>query len=232
MQKSIKLSSSSKKSIVLSIKKNKLIRRMKILNIGNSLLISKIIKSDILDKSIKKINNNSIDYNNKPVLKKEYIDSYNHYIYILDNFIHYFYSNFNSNIDLEYEMLIGCLKENSDILLCKKYVFDNDNINFYREEYNKIIINCFYYNICTFSDDIDDYLKRLSINIKRIDINNSNDINKILKVLKDIYMYNSDKHVVLSLFNKVDNSTHKFYLDGFEFMLYSYFNKIKTNYKI
>lgn len=232
MQKSIKLSSSSKKSIVLSIKKNKLIRRMKILNIGNSLLISKIIKSDILDKSIKKINNNSIDYNNKPVLKKEYIDSYNHYIYILDNFIHYFYSNFNSNIDLEYEMLIGCLKENSDILLCKKYVFDNDNINFYREEYNKIIINCFYYNICTFSDDIDDYLKRLSINIKRIDINNSNDINKILKVLKDIYMYNSDKHVVLSLFNKVDNSTHKFYLDGFEFMFYSYFNKIKTNYKI
>ena len=232
MQKSIKLSSSSKKSIVLSIKKNKLIRRMKILNIGNSLLISKIIKSDILDKSIKKINNNSIDYNNKPILKKEYIDSYNHYIYILDNFIHYFYSNFNSNIDLEYEMLIGCLKENSDILLCKKYVFDNDNINFYREEYNKIIINCFYYNICTFSDDIDDYLKRLSINIKRIDINNSNDINKILKVLKDIYMYNSDKHVVLSLFNKVDNSTHKFYLDGFEFMFYSYFNKIKTNYKI
>lgn len=232
MQKSIKLSSSSKKSIVLSIKKNKLIRRMKILNIGNSLLISKIIKSCILDKSIKKINNNSIDYNNKPVLKKEYIDSYNHYIYILDNFIHYFYSNFNSNIDLEYEMLIGCLKENSDILLCKKYVFDNDNINFYREEYNKIIINCFYYNICTFSDDIDDYLKRLSINIKKININNSNDINKILKVLKDIYMYNSDKHVVLSLFNKVDNSTHKFYLDGFEFMFYSYFNKIKTNYKI
>ena len=47
-------------------------------------------------------------------------------------------------------------------------------------------------------------------------------------ILKVIYLYNNDKHVVLSLFNKVTMDTYKFYLDGFEFMFYSYFNMRKS----
>ena len=47
-------------------------------------------------------------------------------------------------------------------------------------------------------------------------------------MLKVIYLYNNDKHVVLSLFNKVTMDTYKFYLDGFEFMFYSYFNMRKS----
>ena len=41
----------------------------------------------------------------------------------------------------------------------------------------------------------------------------------------NIYMYNKDRHIVLALFNKVDSSTYKFYLESFEFMFYSYFSK-------
>ena len=44
-------------------------------------------------------------------------------------------------------------------------------------------------------------------------------------MLKTIYMYNKDRHIVLALFNKVDSSTYKFYLESFEFMFYSYFSK-------
>lgn len=69
MQKKIKFGS-SKKSIILSIKKNKLIKQTKKINIGNSLLIFKIIESGILDSSIKKIGGVPIYSNNKPVLKK------------------------------------------------------------------------------------------------------------------------------------------------------------------
>ena len=74
MQKKIKFGS-SKKSIILSIKKNKLIKQTKKINIGNSLLIFKIIESGILDSSIKKIGGVPIYSNNKPVLKKDYVDS-------------------------------------------------------------------------------------------------------------------------------------------------------------
>ena len=56
----------------------------------------------------------------------------------------------------------------------------------------------------------------------------ANDIEKLLNILKVICLYNNDKHVVLSLFNKVTMDTYKFYLDGFEFMFYSYFNMRKS----
>ena len=87
MQENLKLGSNNKKSIILSIKKNKLIKQIKKIKIGNGLLVFKIIESGVLDYSIKKIDNKCICSNNKPILKKDYINSYNHYIYVLDNFI-------------------------------------------------------------------------------------------------------------------------------------------------
>lgn len=224
MQKKIKFDS-SKKSIILSIKKNKLLRQVKKINVGNRLLIFRLIEDDVLDSSIRNISNKCIYSNNKPILKKDYIYSYNHYIYVLDNFIHYFYDNFNYNIDSEYEIIALCLKNNSDILLCDKYVFDNDNIKYYRGEYDKIIISNFYYNICIFKDELNEYFKDFSIKADRLNIDDVNDIEKLLNMLKTIYLYNKDKHIVLSLFNKVTKDTYKFYLEGFEFMFYSYFNK-------
>ena len=62
----------------------------------------------------------------------------------------------------------------------------------------------------------------------KLNIDDANDIEKLLNILKVICLYNNDKHVVLSLFNKVTMDTYKFYLDGFEFMFYSYFNMRKS----
>lgn len=227
MQKILVSSSKNKKGIILSIKKNKLLRQVKKINVGNRLLISRLIEDDVLDSSIINISNKCICSNNKPVLKKEYVDSYNHYIYILDNFIHYFYNIFNFNIDLE-EIIRVCLKENSDVLLCDKYVFDNDNIKYYRTEYNKIVTGGFYYNITVFKDELEEYLNNFPIDIQKININNEDDSEKILNLLKDIYLTNREKHMALSLFIKVTEATYKFYLDGFEFMFYIYFNKKKN----
>ena len=228
MQENLKLGSNNKKSIILSIKKNKLIKQIKKIKIGNGLLVFKIIESGVLDYSIKKIDNKCICSNNKPILKKDYINSYNHYIYVLDNFIHYFYDNFNYNVDSEYEIIVSCLKNNSDILLCNKYVFDNDNIKYYRREYDKIIVSNFYYNICTFKEELNEYFEDFSVKVDKLNIDDANDIEKLLNILKVICLYNNDKHVVLSLFNKVTMDTYKFYLDGFEFMFYSYFNMRKS----
>ena len=224
MQKNLISSSKNKKSIILSIKKNKILRQVKKINVGNRLLISKLVESNVLDSSIRNIDNKCICSNNKPVLKKEYINSYNHYIYVLDNFIHYFYNIFNFNIDLE-EIISVCLKDNSDILLCNKYVFDNDNIKYYRTEYNKIIAGNFYYNITVFKNELLEYLNVFSINIQKLNMNNDEDSEKILYMLRNVYLSNREKHMALSLFIKVTDATYKFYLDGFEFMFYSYFNK-------
>ena len=95
MQKNIKLGSKKNSSVILYFKKNKLSKRLKKISVNNDLLIYKLINNGILDCSIKKINTKSILKENKPILKKEYIDSYNHYIYILDNFIDYFHNCFN-----------------------------------------------------------------------------------------------------------------------------------------
>ena len=54
MQENLKLGSNNKKSIILSIKKNKLIKQIKKIKIGNGLLVFKIIESGVLDYSIKK----------------------------------------------------------------------------------------------------------------------------------------------------------------------------------
>ena len=105
MQKNIKLGSKKKSSVILFINKKILIRRLKKININNDLLIYKLINNGVLDCSIKKINTKSILKENKPILKKEYIDSYNHYIYILDNFIDYFHNCFNTGFDSEYDLL-------------------------------------------------------------------------------------------------------------------------------
>ena len=225
MQKNIKLGSKKKSSVILFINKKILIRRLKKININNDLLIYKLINNGVLDCSIKKINTKSILKENKPILKKEYIDSYNHYIYILDNFVDYFHNCFNAGIDSEYEILSACLNGNDNIFLNKHYVFNNDNIDYYKMEYNKIIISNFYYNAYTFRKELDSQFDDFSIKVEKIDFNNVEDINKILEMLKIIYMYNKDRHIVLALFNKVDSSTYKFYLESFEFMFYSYFSK-------
>lgn len=227
MQKIFKVSSKNKKSIVLSIKKKKLVKQIKKINIGNEILILKIIESGVLDSSIVKITNKCICSNDKPVLKREYVDSYNHYIYVLDNFIHYFYNIFNYNIDLE-EIISVCLKDNSDILLCNKYVFDNDNIRYYRSEYNKIIIGNFYYNILVFRDELNEYLSDFFNKNKKLDINDDEIARNVLELLKNVYLSNREKHMALSLFIRVTEDTYKFYLDGFDFMFYSYFNKNKN----
>lgn len=227
MQKIFKVSSKNKKSIVLSIKKKKLVRQIKKINVGNEILILKIIESGVLDSSIVKINNKCICSNDKPVLKREYVDSYNHYIYVFDNFIHYFYNIFNYNIDLE-EIISVCLNDNSDVLLCDKYVFDNDNIRYYRREYNKIIIGNFYYNILVFKDELNEYLRDFFAENKRLDINDDETARNVLELLKNVYLSNREKHMALSLFIRVTEDTYKFYLDGFDFMFYSYFNKSKN----
>ena len=225
MQKNIKLGSKKKSSVILFINKKILIRRLKKININNDLLIFKLINNGVLDYSIEKLNNKCILKYDKPILKKEYIDSYNHYIYILDNFIDYFHNCFNAGIDSEYDILSSCLNGNDNIFLNKHYVFNNDNIDYYKMEYNKIIISNFYYNAYTFRKELDSQFDDFSIKVEKIDFNNVGDINKILEMLKTIYMYNKDRHIVLALFNKVDSSTYKFYLESFEFMFYSYFSK-------
>ena len=132
MQKSIKLGSKKNNSVILYFKKNKLNKRLKKISINNDLLINKLINNGVLDCSIKKINTKSILKENKPILKKEYIDSYNHYIYILDNFIDYFHNCFNAGIDSEYDILSSCLNGNDNIFLNKHYVFNNDNNDYYK----------------------------------------------------------------------------------------------------
>lgn len=229
MHKNVIFSGKKEKCIILTMKKSKVMKRLKTIKINNDLLIIKLINNGILDQSIKKLNNKKILLDNSPVLSEDYLDSYNHYIHSLDNFIDYFYDCFNHDVESGYDILSVCLKNNDNIFLDKKYVYNNDNTNYYKKEYNKILVNSFYYNINYLYDELKEDMERLPIKVKKIDMNNTKDIDILLDILIDVYLCNRDKHIVLSLFNKVDSSTYKYYLNSFEFMFYTYFKRLNKN---
>ena len=204
------------------LKKKKILRI--VLNseyIQNKNLIFTFLLGDTLDNYINSLDDNKVNIKINTVIKKGYFTSEEQFLSILDSFITYL-SNILNNITLLEKIFSMCVNnEHGKVLLSKKYIFDNDNINYFYNKFNLMIINNFYNNLTYELDTID-------IDLNKFNINNSKDVKKMTRILGDICFVNTDReYMLLSLFNSINKINNKILLDHFEILISNYIKNIK-----
>lgn len=185
--------------------------------IVHKFLILELIEDGSLNDYIKKIKDNKIKVIKSPLNPKGYLTEYEQFIIILDNFIAYFNNHINSP-ELEKNIFSNCLDNNS-ILLSDKYFYDNENIEFYKYNFNYAIICTFYNNLLKLQSDLKEELNSINLNINKIDINNSEDINYLINILEEIIFVNKNDYKILSLFTKIEKDNYEKYIFWYKILL-------------
>lgn len=211
------------------LKKKKILRI--VLNseyIQNKNLIFTFLLGDTLDNYIKSLDDNKVNIKINTVIKKGYFTSEEQFLSILDSFITYL-SNVLNNITLLEKIFSMCVNnEHGKVLLSKKYIFDNDNINYFYNKFNLMIINNFYNNLLILKNELTYELDTIDIDLNKFNINNSKDVKKITRILGDICFVNTDReYMLLSLFNSINKINNKILLDHFEILISNYIKNIK-----
>ena len=211
------------------LKKKKILRI--VLNseyIQNKNLIFTFLLGDTLDNYIKSLDDNKVNIKINTVIKKGYFTSEEQFLSILDSFITYL-SNILNNITLLEKIFSMCVNnEHGKVLLSKKYIFDNDNINYFYNKFNLMIINNFYNNLLILKNELTYELDTIDIDLNKFNINNSKDVKKITRLLGDICFINTDReYMLLSLFNSINKINNKILLDHFEILISNYIKNIK-----
>lgn len=211
------------------LKKKKILRI--VLNskyIQNKNLIFTFLLGDTLDNYIKSLDDNKVNIKINTVIKKGYFTSEEQFLSILDSFITYL-SNILNNITLLEKIFSMCVNnEHGKVLLSKKYIFDNDNINYFYNKFNLMIINNFYNNLLILKNELIYELDTIDIDLNKFNINNSKDVKKITRLLVDICFINTDReYMLLSLFNSINKINNKILLDHFEILISNYIKNIK-----
>lgn len=211
------------------LKKKKILRI--VLNseyIQNKNLIFTFLLGDTLDNYINSLDDNKVNIKINTVIKKGYFTSEEQFLSILDSFITYL-SNILNNITLLEKIFSMCVNnEHGKVLLSKKYIFDNDNINYFYNKFNLMIINNFYNNLLILKNELTYELDTIDIDLNKFNINNSKDVKKITRLLVDICFVNTDReYMLLSLFNSINKINNKILLDHFEILISNYIKNIK-----
>lgn len=210
------------------LKKKKILRI--VLNseyIQNKQLIFTFLLENTLDNYINNLDNNKVKININTVVKKGYLTSEEQFLSILDSFITYLLSIIN-NIKLLEKIFDMCVNnEHGKILLSKKYIFDNDNINYFYNKFNLMIINNFYNNIFALKRELMYELDTIDIKVEKYNINNPQNIKKIAQLLGDICFINRDReYMLLSMFNSIDTISKELFINHFEILLSNYLKNI------
>ena len=211
------------------LKKKKILRI--VLNskyIQNKNLIFTFLLGDTLDNYINSLDDNKVNIKINTVIKKGYFTSEEQFLSILDSFITYL-SNILNNITLLEKIFSMCVNnEHGKVLLSKNYIFDNDNINYFYNKFNLMIINNFYNNLLILKNELTYELDTIDIDLNKFNINNSKDVKKITRILGDICFVNTDReYMLLSLFNSINKINNKILLDHFEILISNYIKNIK-----
>ena len=196
------------------LKKKKILRI--VLNseyIQNKNLIFTFLLGDTLDNYINSLDDNKVNIKINTVIKKGYFTSEEQFLSILDSFITYL-SNILNNITLLEKIFSMCV--------------DNDNINYFYNKFNLMIINNFYNNLLILKNELTYELDIIDIDLNKFNINNSKDVKKITRILGDICFINTDReYMLLSLFNSINKINNKILLDHFEILISNYIKNIK-----
>ncbi|MDD2494528.1 MAG: hypothetical protein PHE29_04970 [Tissierellia bacterium] len=187
-------------------RRNKLMKLALKSDLINDVYIYKLLKNEILDNYIIKLDNQKTSTNSKSIVKKGYLTSDEQFIDLLNNFILYLDKEFYflgtaRNIIIE---TILRYEKNNKFLFCKHYWGNNDFIPYFKYNIKKFVITGFYNNLKILADeslDIKTLLMQEKIKINKISLRHIKDIDKLYKLLKSITICNANKYCLLYLFS-------------------------------
>ena len=191
-------------------------------NLMNKLLILDLLNNDKLNNYIIELTHKKIYIEGPTIIKDGYLTEYEQFIYVLDNFISHFINIFN-NIDLVYKVIPTVISDNKEkVLLSKRNYYDSSNIKYYNNEFNKIIISNFYNNILTYREELNNHLLAVDIDLDKINFEKSNDINKILFLLEELYFVNRNRYGIIALFEVTNSESYNIFLNYYELIFNIY----------
>ena len=170
-------------------------------NIGN---IWQLFNDNYLDKFINKLDNDLVIINYCTYKNKKYLTAEEQFLQMLDNYITFFNHKFTFAILRETILKLIFTNNDNEFLLCKKYLGDNNQINYFNQNYILFTIETFYKNCQKLYNFLEKDLNSIDININQININN--DAQKILDILIKLCILNKDNYDIIYLFNDIDNT--------------------------
>ena len=190
----------------------------------NKFLILDLLYNNHLDGYIYDLNEDKIYITVPTIIKKKYLTGYEQFLCILDNFIIYFLNIFN-NVELSYTVLPLCIKnDKNNVLLTKKYFYDNSYIKYFNTEFNTMIVSNFYNNCLILREYLVDFFKMVDVDIENIDIDNRDDMEKIIRLLEEVCFVNRNRYGIMALFEKINDANYKMFLMQYE-LLFSIYKK-------
>ncbi len=193
----------------------------------NKFLILDLLYNNHLDGYIYDLNEDKIYITVPTIIKKKYLTGYEQFLCILDNFIIYFLNIFN-NVELSYTVLPLCIKnDKNNVLLTKKYFYDNSYIKYFNTEFNTMIVSNFYNNCLILREYLVDFFKMVDIDIENINIDNRDDMEKIIRLLEEVCFVNRNRYGIMALFEKINDANYKMFLMQYELLFSIYKKNIK-----
>ena len=224
------------KDYIIEGKKKRLVdilRNGKI-HISNKFLILELLNDDDFDVVVDRIDdemgNSCIAITKSPLNMRGSLCGYEHFIIILDNFISCALDVVN-NPELVKRVVMNCLKFDSDILLSKKYFFDGNSINYYRNRFCFLISYFFYNNLRILGDDLHDSISAIKLNLDEIDINNDKDVLLLVSFIDELAFINKNDYKVLALFTSVSDDKYKLFIDWYKMLFEKYEKNIDFIYE-
>ena len=193
-------------------------------NIGN---IWQLFNDNYLDKFINKLNDETVIINSYLDKNKNYLTSEEQFLQILDNYITFFNNKFTFVILREIILKLIFINNNNEFLLCKKYIGDNNQINYFKQNYILFTIETFYKDCQKLYNFLEKDLNSIDINIDKININNNDDAKKILDILINLCIINKNSYDIIYLFKDIDNN-HKMTNSIYDIYVVQWKNLIKN----
>lgn len=192
--------------------------------IRHKYLILDLIEEKEFERVVALVKKDKIKVIRSPLVPKGYLTGFEHFIFILDDFITHYFNITNSPEDIK--IIITNLLKDSDILLSNKYIYDNENISFYQYEFNYLLCKKFYYNLISMKKDLRKELKKIDLSISKISIKNLDDINGLTTLLGEISFINQNSYKIFALFDDIDSTRRELYIDIYKMLLQNYIKNI------
>lgn len=193
-------------------------------NIVHKYLILDLIETGIFDKKIKLIKKGKIDILKSPLVPKGYLTMHEQFLSVLDNFISYCVNTINSPEHTK-QIVINCLRD-SDIVLSKKYFFDNINIDYYSYNFKYLLSRIFYNNLIILKNSLSEELEEMHLDIDKIDLNKYSDVSLLTTLLGEISFLNRNSYMLISLFENVSDEKKELYIDWYKMLLQKHIKNI------
>ena len=211
--------------------KEKIIEEVSKQNLKYDYLIIKLMNQKKIDHLIAKITNTKTKVNKTTITKKRYLSQYEQFISLLNTFIYIFKEDFYflNNTDYIIEKLLQN-KRNTKFLLSKKYIGNNNNIDFFSCNIKKLISNEFYKNIKKLSKEseiINNFMKKHNIKIKKTKLNKK-ELENIYNILIKLSLSNAKTLNYFLLFKNINEYTKnkKHFIIEWELIIKNYYQKI------